>query len=254
MDMLMNGNVAFVTGGGNGIGRATALALCSEGVSVAVADVNREWANLVTDELTRAGGSALALTVDVTDEESVSQAIQQTASHFGGIDHLVLCAGVSGLYGRTLDDITTSEWDQLFAVNVRGQWLPVKWALPHLRQKINASIVVVASDSAVVASPLHVPYCASKGALIMLIRAMAVDLRADNIRVNCVCPSVVNTRQPKNDMGLADDAVFDHSFPVHEPEDIANYLLWLSSPRTKTINGHALVADFGYSGQSSFPF
>jgi len=254
MDMLMKGNVAFVTGGGNGIGKATAHALSAEGVSIAVADLDSGWANSVADEVTRAGGDAFAVTVDVTDEESVHRAIDETASHFGRLDHLVLCAGVSGLFGRTIDDIAAREWDQLFAVNVRGQWLPVKWALPLLRESPSPSVVIVASDSAVVASPLHVPYCTSKGALIMLVRSMAVDLRADNIRVNCVCPSVVNTRMPKNDIGLADDAVFDDSFPVHEPEDIANYLLWLSSPRTKTISGHALLADFGYSGQSSFPF
>src|SRR5665213_334192 len=169
MDMLMKGNVAFVTGGGNGIGKATAHALSAEGVSVAVADLDSGWANSVAEEVTRAGGDAFAVTVDVTDEESVHGAIDETASHFGRLDHLVLCAGVSGLFGRTIDDIAAREWDQLFAVNVRGQWLPVKWALPLLRESPNPSVVIVASDSAVVASPLHVPYCTSKGALIMLV-------------------------------------------------------------------------------------
>ena len=102
MDMLMKGNVAFVTGGGNGIGKATVHALSAEGVSVAVADLDSAWANSVADEVTRAGGDAFAVTVDVTDEVSVHRAIGDTASRFGRLDHLVLCAGVSGLYGRKM--------------------------------------------------------------------------------------------------------------------------------------------------------
>jgi len=87
----------------------------------------------------------------------------------------------------------------------------------------------------------------------MLTKALAVDLREFGIRVNCVSPSIVNTRMPKNDMGLAEDAAFNSDFPLHEPEDIARYLIFLASDAALTINGHSLVADFGYSGQSNFP-
>lgn len=253
MDLNMREAVCFVTGGGRGIGRATALMLADEGAAVAVADLDFGVAQAVADEIEAKGGKALAVEVDVTSEDSVSGAIGATREALGPIDSLVLCAGISGLYGRAIDEIDATQWDRMFEVNVKGQWLPVKYALPDLKASSRAAVAIVASDSALVASPLHVPYCASKGALIMLVRGMAVDLRADGIRVNCVCPSVVNTRMPKSDIGLADDAQLDVSLEIHEPEDIARYLAFLASPASATISGHALVADFGYVGQSSFP-
>lgn len=253
MDLNLNGTVSFVTGAGRGIGQATALALAAEGASVAIADLDLTAAEQTAAAVRDKGQPAVALEVDVTNDQSVRAAIDSARSALGPIDSVVLCAGVSGLYGKPLDEIESRQWDKLFEVNVKGQWLPVKYALPDLRQSSRASVAIVASDSAIVASPLHVPYCASKGALIMLTRSMAVDLRDDGIRVNCVCPSVVNTRMPKNDIGLADDADLGASFPVHQPEDIARYLTFLASPASATISGHALVADFGYAGQSSFP-
>ncbi len=154
----------------------------------------------------------------------------------------------------SIDEISTGEWDRMFDVNVKGQWLPVKHALAvpaaqlesvghHRRLGLRTGRL----------RRCIVPYCASKGALIMMVNAMAVDLRADGIRVNCVCPSVVNTRMPKNDIGLSDDADLGDRYPIHEPEDIARYLTFLASPAAATISGHALVADFGFVGQSSFP-
>ncbi|MGA5536408.1 SDR family NAD(P)-dependent oxidoreductase [Mycolicibacterium nivoides] len=253
MDIGLRDSVAFVTGGGTGIGRCTALALAAEGAAIAVADIHIESARATVAELTAHGAEAIAVEADVSDEESVADAIATTAHELGSLDSLVLCAGVSGLYGRSIDEISTGEWDRMFDINVKGQWLPVKHALPFLRLSSKASVTIVASDSALVASPLHVPYCASKGALIMMVNAMAVDLRADGIRVNCVCPSVVNTRMPKNDIGLSDDADLGDRYPIHEPDDIARYLTFLASPAAATISGHALVADFGFVGQSSFP-
>ena len=241
MDLGLEGGVALVTGGGNGIGRATARALAAEGASVVVADVNVGWANAVAEELVKSGATASAVEMDVSIEGSVQRAVHAAVSMRGHLDYLVLCAGISGLAGKTIEEIEVDQWDRLFGVNVRGQWLPVKHSLPHLRLSSRASVTIVASDSAIVASPLHVPYCTSKGALLMLTKAMAVDFRSQGVRVNCVCPSVVNTRQPKNDMGLADDATLTGDYPVHQPEDIARYLVLLASPATATINGHALA-------------
>jgi NAD(P)-dependent dehydrogenase (short-subunit alcohol dehydrogenase family) len=253
MDLNLKDRVVIVTGSGNGIGKAAAKNLAQEGAIAVIADFNEEWANATAKTLRESGARSIAIQVDVSDEISVGEMVTKTISEFGRIDHLILCAGVSGLYGKSIDEIEVAQWDRLFGVNVKGQWLPIKMALPYLKKSKNPSVTIVASDSAIVASPLHVPYCSSKGALLMLTKSIAVDLREFGIRVNCVCPSMVNTRQPKNDMGLADDAALSSDFPLHEPEDIARYLIFLASDAALTINGHALVADFGYSGQSSFP-
>lgn len=253
MDLGLQGGVAIVSGGGSGIGRATARLLASEGARVAVLDLNEAAAASVVDELTAQGAEALAVQCNVADETSVASAIATVASAWGGIDFLVLCAGLSGAYGKAIDEIPVDQWDTIFDVNVKGQWLPVRFALPHLRKSSKPAVAIVASDSALVASPLHSVYCASKGAVLMLVKAIATDLRNDGIRVNCVCPSIVNTAMPIADLGMQDGDLDNTDYPVQQPEDIARYLTLLVSPVTSTINAHALVADFGYLAQSNFP-
>lgn len=253
MDLELTDAVAVVTGGGSGIGRATARALAKEAAKVAIFDRDESLARAAAAELDQTGRTAIAVCCDVADEESVRAAIAQVQAAWHAIDLLLCCAGVSGLYGKTIDEVTVDEWDHLMGVNVRGQWLPVKHALPHLRASDRAAVVIVASDSGLVASPLHVPYCASKGAVVMLTKALAVDLRADRIRVNCVCPSVVDTRMSRTDLGLITEGFLAADYPVQTADDIARYMAMLASPATGSINGHALVADYGYLAQSNFP-
>lgn len=253
MDLGLTGAVALVTGGGSGIGRAVCLQLAAEGAAVAVVDWDEAAARSAAEVVVAAGGRAAAFVADVADGVAVRAAVDAAAERFGGLDHLVLCAGVSGGLGKTVDAVSEAEWDAIFAVNVKGQWLPVAAALPYLRRSARASIAIVASDSSLVASPGHLAYCASKGAVLMLTKALAVDLRADGIRVNCVCPSVVDTPMVHSDMAVSGGWAADAGFPVHTPEDIARYLVLLASPVTGTVNGHPLVADFGYLAQSGFP-
>lgn len=254
MDLQIAGGVAAVTGAASGIGRATAVYLASEGAQVVLLDRDLNAAEAVVDEITASGGRAAPIQVDVADESSVERAIAQTTGVFGGLDYLLLCAGISTLFGKAVDEITAGQWDHEFGVNVRGQWLPVKFALPALRASSRgAAIAIVASDSALFAAPLNTAYEASKGAVLMLTKALAVDLLDDDIRVNCVCPSVVDTPQSRGALGVAEGGYAEADFPVHTPEDIARYLTLLISPVTRTINGHPLVADFGYSARSNFP-
>jgi dihydroanticapsin dehydrogenase len=253
MELGIGGGVAIVTGGAAGIGRATAHVLAEEGVKVAILDRDSALAASGAEELVQKGASCIAITCDVADEESVKQAIKRVAAEWEAIDYLILCAGISGLYGKKIEEIEVSQWDTMMGVNVRGQWLCVKHALPYLRKSTRASVSIVASDSALRASPLHVPYCTSKGALLMLTKALSVDLRTDGIRVNCVCPSIVDTRQSRADVGLLESGFKGVDYPVMKPEDIARYLTILASPVAYSINAHALVADFGYAAQSLFP-
>ena len=253
MELGLTGAVAVVTGGGSGIGAATARCLAGEGAKVALLDLDGEKAAAGARALSASGADALGVACDVADEDSTRAAIEKVVEHFGGIDALLCCAGISGLYGRTIEQVSVSEWDQLMAVNVRGQWLPVKLAVPHLRRSRQAAVVIIASDSALVASPLHVPYCASKGGVLMLTKALAVDLRSDGIRVNCVCPSIVDTAMSRADLGLTEQGFDTATYPVQNADDIARYMTLLAAPVTRTISGHPLVADYGYVGESNFP-
>ena len=253
MDLNLKGASVVVTGGASGIGRACVDAFAEEGARVAILDRNASGARNVARELTARGIQAVAIPADVTDDDSLKSAMGQIVDSFGGIDVLACCAGVSGLYGRSIEQIDTAEWDQVMAVNVRGQWLPVKRALPFLRKSGRSAIVIVASDSALVASPLHVPYCTSKGAVLMLTRALSVDLERDGVRVNCVCPSVVDTPMARQDLGLEKAGFTGVSYPVQDPIQIARYMVFLGSTMSSSINGQALVADFGYTARSAFP-
>ena len=244
MDLELNDRVVIVTGGASGIGAATATLLIEEGARVAVFDLHTTTVS-ESDRL-------IGVPCDVRDESSVSAAIDAVVARWGRIDSVVSCAGISTLFGRSVESVTTVEWDEMMQVNVRGQWLPIKHALPHLRQQASAAIVIVASDSAMVAAPGDVVYCTSKGSALTFARALSVDLQVDGIRVNCVCPSIVDTPQSRRAMDKA-EGFADADYPVNDPLDIARALALLISPVTRSVNGQAILADWGYTAMSSYP-
>lgn len=252
MELGLRGRRVLVTGAASGIGLASAEALAAEGARLALLD--RDAAAL--EEAARRLGpepDVLALPADVTDEEQVAAAVQHAASALGGLDALVACAGISGPFGRGIERIALAEWNAVLAVNVTGPFLLAKHALPHLRAGDRPAIVLLASDSSFVAAPGMVPYNASKGAVLQLTRALSVDLAADGVRVNCVCPSVVDTPMARADLGAAEGELLAADFPVQTPEEVARHVLYLVSPASRPVNGHALVSDFGYLARSSFP-
>ena len=247
MDLQLQGTTALVTGAASGIGRAAALALAAEGVRVALLDRDastlRETASGCRD--------AVILVADVTDEDEVRAAVESGAAALGRLDAVVCCAGISGPVGASIEDTALADWQAVFAVNVTGAFLVLKHALPALRAAPAASVVLLASDSAVVASPGMVPYAASKAALVQFARALSVDLSDTCIRVNTVAPSIVDTPMSRGDLGA--DAFVDPSFAVQTPEDVASHVLYLVSPRSRAINGTTLLSDFGFTARSGFP-
>lgn len=247
MDLQLNGTTALITGAASGIGRATALALAAEGVRVALLDRD---AGALAD--TAGGcGDAVVLVADVTDRAEVAKAVEKAADALGGLDTVVCCAGISGPVGSPVDQISLDDWNAVFAVNVTGAFLVVSAALPALRAAAAASVVLISSDSAFVASAGMVPYCASKAALVQFGRALSVDLAGDGIRVNTVAPSIADTPMSRGDLG--DEAFAVPSFPVQTADEVASHVVYLVSPRSRAINGTTVVSDFGYSARSGFP-
>ncbi|MCR6482537.1 SDR family oxidoreductase [Amycolatopsis sp. OK19-0408] len=225
------GKAVLVTGGASGIGLACVRAFREEGARVGVID--------------RTPGDGVEV-ADVTDDAALASAVATVAGRLGGLDVVVACAGISGPVGKPVAETTAAEVAAVLAVNVTGQFLLVKHALPHLGD--GGAVVLLGSDSAFTAAPGMVPYCASKGAVVAMTRALAVEV--PGIRVNCVCPSVVDTPMARGDLG---DVLDDPAFPVQQAADVARQVLYLASPASRPVNGQALLADFGMSARSAFP-
>ncbi|WP_217183140.1 SDR family NAD(P)-dependent oxidoreductase [Streptomyces sp. AC495_CC817] len=243
MDLQLHGTTALVTGAGSGIGRAVALALAAEGVRVALLDRDED---ALSETAAACPGSSVHV-ADVTDEAQVDAAL----GSLDRLDAVVCCAGISGPVGAGIEDITLAQWNAVFAVNVTGPFLVLRRVLPALRAAGTASVVLLSSDSAFVASPGMAPYCSSKGAVAQFARALSVDLARDGIRVNTVAPSVVDTPMSRGDLG---DAALDApDFPVQTADEVAAHVAYLVSPRSRAVNGTTLLSDFGYTARSGFP-
>jgi len=247
MELVLSGRRALVTGAAGGIGRAAARALADEGCHLALLDRDAAALDALAVDLRAAGVSVTTHSCDVTDEVAVGEAVRAA----GELDVLIGCAGISGPVGTPLADTALADWEAVFAVNVRGTFLVLRAAIPALRRSDAASVVLVASDSALVAAPGMVPYCASKAAVLQLARAASVDFAPDGIRVTAVCPSVVDTPMSRGDLEV--DGFEGAVFPVQSAAEVASQLVFLASPVSRPVNGTALVTDFGYTARSNFP-
>ncbi len=180
------GKVAIVTGGGSGIGEATAVLFASEGAAVGVVDVRGDAAAAVADRISRDGGRARAVAADVSSSADVERLVAETVRAFGGLHILVNNAGV--LLPGTVETVPLEDWHRTLAVNLTGAFLCSRFAIPRIVESGGGSVVNVASSAAVVAEPDIAAYCASKGGLLMLTKQMAVDYARRGVRVNCLCP------------------------------------------------------------------
>jgi 2-keto-3-deoxy-L-fuconate dehydrogenase len=236
---------AVVTGGASGIGAATVRRLRHDGVQVAALDVDGGRIGEVDADA--------HVVADVTSEDDARRGIDEAAAALGGVDVVVACAGVAGR--GTVETTSLEEWERVFAVNVRGVYLTAKAAIPHLREAGGGAIVVVASQLGLVAAANAAAYCASKGAAVMLTRAIAVDHGAEGIRANCVCPGPTTTPLLASYFALSADPASEQAryaeAQVHgrliEAEEIADAVAYLASPGASSTIGAALVVDGGYS-------
>lgn len=253
----LDGKVAIVTGAGSGIGAAAARRFAAEGARVVVADVRAGAADAVAAEIGAAGGESRAVVANVCDGDAARALVAETVTAWGRLDVLYNNAGVDAT-GDVLD-VDPDDWDRCFDVNVKGTWLCSKHAVPAMEESGGGAIVNQGSVAALVGIRRFAAYCAAKGAVVSLTRAMAVDLAPRNIRVNCICPGTVLTplmeamiRERGNgdlDRGIAMTVA---KYPVGrlgDPDDVAGVALFLASDDARFVTGSIYTADGGMTAQ-----
>jgi len=247
----LEGKRALITGGASGIGRATALLFACEGAAVAVADVDQARGQAVAQEILRDGGRAVFVRCDVTQAADCRQAVEQTVDELGGLDILFNNAGI--IRRATVLETTEAEWDRVMAVNVKSIFLLSKHAIPFMARAGGGVIVNTASGWGLVGGRNAISYCASKGAVVNMTRAMALDHGEQNIRVNCICPGDTDTPMLQNEarqLGETDEQFLAEAAQrplrrIGRPEDIARAALYLTSDASSFVTGTALVVDGG---------
>lgn len=249
--MRLEDQVALVTGGASGIGRATAALLAREGAAVAVVDLDGAGAQAVARQIEDGGGRAIAVRCDVSQAADCERAVGETIGAFGDLDILFNNAGI--IRRADLIDTTEEEWDRVMAVNVKSIFLMSKYALPFMMEKGGGVIVNTASGWGLVGGRYAIAYCASKAAVVNMTRAMALDHGHQNIRVNCICPGDTDTAMLRNEarqLGQSDEQFLQGAAErplqrIGQPEDIAQAVLYLVSDASSFVTGTALVVDGG---------
>jgi meso-butanediol dehydrogenase / (S,S)-butanediol dehydrogenase / diacetyl reductase len=249
----LRGKVAIVTGGGSGIGRAIALAFGREAAKVAVLGRRQEALDKVVAELAQNGAEGKAVICDVTRSSETVKAVEQVERALGRVNVLVNNAGTLSV--STIETISEQDWDQVIETNLKGPFLMSRAALPAFRRAGGGAIVNIGSVLGLIAMRDRAAYCASKGGLTLLTKAIALDHAHENVRANCICPAIVETELVK---GLFSDgpegreakAARIATLPAGrfgKPEDVAELAVFLASDESPWITGAAVSVDGGLS-------
>ena len=253
----LNNKIVLVTGAGSGIGRETAYAFGRENVQLILFDKNEDGLKVTANELKDIGNNARTLTVDVTSEKQVQEAVETVIREFGVIDVLVNCAGVSTMQWSW--DLTEAEWDLNMDVNAKGCWLVCKHVLPYMIKRKQGRIVNTASMGGKQGAPLLAHYCASKFAVIGLTESIAKEVAPYGITVNAVCPGYVKTPMQDREIiweaklrGIEDPEAVRKEYitltplgRLSVPSDIAKSILFLSSDQAEFMTGESIKVSGG---------
>lgn len=254
----LDGKVALVTGAGSGIGKAAALALGRAGAKVVVMSRTAEEVEATAEEIVAAGGTAKAMTADVTDDAEMKALLADTVAHFGQLDIVVANAGINGVWAP-IKSLTPDEWDQTIAINLRGTYLTIHHAVPYL-EKNGGAIVVVSSinGTRTFTTPGASAYAVTKAGQVAMVKQLSLELAPHRIRINAVCPGAIeseisdNTESrdrheaeipvvfPEGDVPLTDGA-------KGKPEDVADVIAFLVSDGARHVTGSPVWIDGGQS-------
>jgi NAD(P)-dependent dehydrogenase (short-subunit alcohol dehydrogenase family) len=249
MSPRLQGKVAIVTGAGTGIGRACALAMAHEGARLALVGRRHEKLLGLAKEI---GSSAIPIAADVSKKADIENLIARTIAEFGSINVLLNNAGV--LHIGNVEQITEEQWDETFNVNVRGLWMLSRAVLPQMRKAGGGAIINVASVLGINGARNRASYAPSKGAVVLLTKCMAIDHGHENIRVNAICPSFVETdltaavlRNVPDPQAVRRERITLHPLGrLGQPEDIAGLAVYLASDESSWVTGSVFPVDGGY--------
>jgi NAD(P)-dependent dehydrogenase (short-subunit alcohol dehydrogenase family) len=249
--MRLEGKVALITGGTSGIGSATAMKFAAEGAAVAITGRNTQRGEQLAQTLAESGAEALFIRSDVRLAAECRQAVEQTLERFGKIDVLFNNAGV--FHPRTVPECTEEEWDETIDSSLKGAFLMSKYTLPSMIERGSGSIIHTSSGWGILGGDKAAAYCAAKGGLVIMAKAMAIDHGPDGIRVNCVCPGDVLTPMLPDDaakrgMAWEDYAAGAENRPlgrIGTAEEIADAVLFLACDESSFVTGEALIVDGG---------
>ena len=251
--MKLAGKVAIITGAGTGIGRACAELFAREGAAVVLAGRRREPLEEVVAAIEKSGGRALAQMCDVTREAEVKALVARSVDTFGGL-HLLVNNAAYWMAG-TIEETSVEDWERMMETNLKGVFLLVKHALPALRQAVGGSIVNIGSVLGLVGMKRRAAYATSKGGLVLLTKSLALDHAQDKIRVNCICPSLVDTPMGQESLERGGDAAAERARRLAQiplgragtPDDVARLALFLASEDSSWITGAAIALDGGFT-------
>ena len=250
MNFSIAGKVALVTGGATGIGLASAVALSREGVKVIVSGRRTEVAEAALAEIRQGGGDAIFIQADVSQSSAAESLLARAAAHWGQLDFLVNNAGIEGPGFIPCAEYSEDDWDEVLAINLKGTWLCMKYAIPYLLKQPGGAIVNISSVGGVNGGSLGVAYHASKHGVLGVTRAAAIEYGGRGLRVNAVAPGAFPTAMTQRLFpGETKHDAVAASNPMKRwgrIEEVAGAVVWLCSPAAGYVNGHTLAVDGGF--------
>lgn len=255
---MLDGKVAFITGGASGIGAGAAVRFAREGARVVLADVQTEEGENIRNEIVSAGGHAIYVTCDVSEPQSVQQAIEAAVQHFGRLDIVMANAGINGVW-TPIEKLQPEDWNRTLDINLKGTYLTVHFAVPHLKAAGGGSIIITSSvnGNRTFSSPGASAYSTSKAGQVAFMKMMALELGRDNIRCNAVCPGLIHTQiQERTEQRDTDEIGIEVELPQGspalnsgegEPVDVADACVFLASELSRHVSGIEMYVDGGAS-------